>query len=90
MMLERSAHANVPLVQFPSASRIGAVRGGEKPFMQDIYDRTLGKELFTPLQDAGVPLYSGEGWTTVEMPEALREAIRSGKGPLQRKTGGAV
>jgi hypothetical protein len=58
--------------------------------MQDIYDRTLGKELFTPLQDAGVPLYSFEGWTTVEMPEALREAIRSGKGPLQRKTGGAV
>ena len=90
MLLDRSAEAGAPSVSFPSAERIAAVRSKQQlPFFKSVYDKDLDKQLYRPLQAKGVPLVQDWGWTTVELPPDLVEAIKGGK-LLDYKQGGTV
>ena len=88
--IEGAARAGIPSVAFPSAERIGNVRGGTKAFIRDLYDKSLPEQLLTPLSEAGVPMYTHEGWTNVELPPALREQIIQSGVPLKKAKGGRV
>ena len=84
----RSAEAGAPSVSFPSAERIASVRSKQQlPFFRDVYDKQLSKQLYDPLAKRGVPLRQENGWTTMDLPEGILEAIKR-QGLLNYKRGG--
>lgn len=88
MIIDRAAAADVPIVMVPDAKRIASVRGGDKSgFMEKLYNRELGKVLYDPLQELGVPVYSDDGWMNIELSPQFRERVRKGD-VLQYKHGG--
>lgn len=90
MLIDRSAEARALSVSFPDANRIGSVRNsGQMPFFRDVYDKRLVKELYAPLAKRGVPFRTENGWTTMELPEGVLEAIRKDR-LLDYKRGGLV
>jgi hypothetical protein len=87
--VDRAAAADLDFVSIPNADRIGSVRSAkQQPFFEQLYDRTLDKELYQPLSKAGVPIQRINGWNMMDLsnPE-LRAAIREGK-ILDYKRGG--
>ncbi len=90
MLIDRSAEAGAPSVSFPSAERIAAVRNrSQMPFFRSVYDRDLAKQLYEPLAKRGVPLRQENGWTTMDLPEGVLNAIKN-DGLLNYKRGGRV
>ena len=90
MLIDRSAEAGAPSVSFPDAYRIASVRNqGQTSFFRDVYDKQLSKQLYDPLAKRGVPLRQESGWTTMELPEGVLEAIKR-DGLLNYKRGGLV
>lgn len=90
MLIDRSAEARAPSVSFPDANRIASVRNQDQlPFFQDVYNKRLGKELYDPLAKRGVPLRQENGWTTMDLPEGVLNAIKN-DGLLNYKRGGLV
>jgi hypothetical protein len=89
MLIDRSAEARAPSVSFPDANRIASVRNASQlPFFQDVYNKQLGKQLYDPLAKRGVPLRQENGWTTMDLPEGILDAIS--KGLLNYRRGGVV
>ena len=89
MAIDRSAAGDATSVMFPTGNRIGDVRPKKQlPFYQDVYDKQLDKQLYQPLQNKGVPLTQGNGWTNIELTPALKEAIDNGL--LNYNKGGQV
>jgi hypothetical protein len=88
LLIDRSAEAGAPSVSFPDANRIASVRSGAQlPFFRDVYDKQLRKQLYDPLAKRGVPLRQENGWTTMDLPEGILEAIKN-QGLLNYKRGG--
>lgn len=80
MLIDRSAEAGAPGVAFPSAERIASVRDSKQmPFFKDVYDKQLGKQLYSPLQQRGIPFSQEDGWMNMELTPELTEAIKGGK-----------
>lgn len=90
MLIDRSAEAGAPSVSFPDANRIASVRNQTQlPFFRDVYDKQLSKQLYDPLAKRGVPLRQENGWTTMDLPEGVLNAIKN-DGLLNYKRGGLV
>ncbi len=90
MLIDRSAEAGAPSVSFPNADRIASVRNqAQLPFFRSVYDKDLAKQLYAPLAKRGVPLRQENGWTTMDLPEGVLNAIKN-DGLLNYKRGGPV
>jgi hypothetical protein len=90
MLVDRSAEAGAPSISFPDANRIASVRDFRQlPFFQDVYDKQLSKQFYDPLSKRGVPLRQENGWTTMDLPEGVLNAIKN-EGLLNYKRGGSV
>lgn len=91
MAMDRSAAAGATELLIPDGARIGEVRDASKlPFYQDLYDKTLGKELYQPMAERGVPVDYDNGFWRIGLPQRIRDAIQSNSGILDYKRGGLV
>jgi hypothetical protein len=91
MLVDRSAEAEALSVSFPDANRIASVRNQKQlPFFKSVYDRDLAKQLYEPLAKRGVPLRQENGWTTMDLPEGILNAIKNEGLLNHKKRGGSV
>jgi len=87
-VLDRAAAANIPFVNIPTGAGIASVRDPSKrSFYNKLYDTTLNKELYEPLQDQGVKVNRSTGWNNIELTPELMEEIKKGN-LLNYKNGG--
>lgn len=89
MALDRSAEAGATELLIPDAMRIASVRDQSKlPFYQKVYDKSLGKELYSPMAERGMPVSYDNGFWRLGLTEQIRNAIKDKSGILDFKCGG--